>query len=94
MLVYGEIQYAITLGICNRIYVKLLQMMYGVITYNSVKKRNLYINKWMSYSHLYWFTAAILSAILEFVIPFALIKLLQIMTGVIPRNLKNDKPFS
>ena len=38
------------LGICNPIYIKLLQLMCTVITHNSVKKRSLYINKWLSYS--------------------------------------------
>ena len=58
------------LGICNRIRVKLLQLICSVITHNSVKKRCLYINKWPSYSQLWCFTAAIMSAILEFVIRF------------------------
>ena len=40
------------LGICNPICVKLLQPMCAVITHNSVKKRSLYINKWLSYSQL------------------------------------------
>ena len=57
-------------GICYRIWVKLLQLMCAVITHNLVKKRSLYINKWLSYSQLWFFTAAILSAILEFVIGF------------------------
>ena len=30
------------LGICNQICVKLLQLMFAVITHNSVKKRSLY----------------------------------------------------
>ena len=58
------------LGICSPICIKLLQLMSGIITYNLVKKRSLCINKWLSYSQLYCFTAAILSAILEFVIGF------------------------
>ena len=58
------------LGICSRIYVKLLQLMSGFITHNSVRKRSLYIHKWLSYSQLQSFTAAILSAILKFVIGF------------------------
>ena len=57
-------------GNCNRICVKLLELMSGVIIHNSVKKRCLYINKWLSYSQLKCFTAAILSAILGFVIGF------------------------
>ena len=40
------------LGICNPICIKLLQLMTGVITHNSVKKRSLYINKRLSYSQL------------------------------------------
>ena len=38
------------LGICNRICVKLLQLMCAVTTHNLVKRRSLYINKWVSYS--------------------------------------------
>ena len=64
-------QYAITLGICNRICVKLLQPMSGVIHYAQFsEKRSLYINKWLHYSQLYCFTLANLSAILEFIIRF------------------------
>ena len=40
------------LGIHNLICIKLLHLMSGVITHNSVKKRSLYINKWLSYSQL------------------------------------------
>ena len=40
------------IGICNLIYVKLLELMSGVIAHNSVKKRSLYINKWLSYSQV------------------------------------------
>ena len=40
------------LGICNPICVKLTQLMCAVITHNSVTKRSLYINKWLSYSKL------------------------------------------
>ena len=40
------------LGICDQIYVKLLQLMCAVIMHNSVKKRSLYIKKWLSYSQL------------------------------------------
>ena len=48
------------LGICNRICVKLLQLMSGVTTHNSVKKkRSLHINKWLSYGHIWCFTGAI-----------------------------------
>ena len=58
------------LGICYRICVKLLKLMSGVITHNSVKKRSLHTNKWLSYFQVQCFTDAILSAILEFVIGF------------------------
>ena len=40
------------LWICNSICVKLLQLMCAVITHNSVKKRSIYIIKWLSYSQL------------------------------------------
>ena len=40
------------LGICNRICVNHLQVTYAAITHNSVRKRNLYINKWLSYRQL------------------------------------------
>ena len=40
------------LGICKRICAQLPQLMPGVITHNSVIKRSLYINKWLSYSQL------------------------------------------
>ena len=53
------------LGICYEICVKLVQLMCAVITHNSVKKRSIYNNKWLSYSQLRCFTAAILSAIFE-----------------------------
>ena len=36
----------------NPICIKLLKLMSGVITHNSAKKRNLCINKWLSYSQL------------------------------------------
>ena len=40
------------LEICNPICVTRIQLMCAVITHNSVKKRSLYINKWLSYSQL------------------------------------------
>ena len=58
------------LGICNRICANLPQLMFGVITHNSMKKLSHHFNKWLSYSQIWCFTAAILSAILEFVIRF------------------------
>ena len=56
------------LAIYYQICVK--ELMCAVITQYSVRKRSLYINKWLSYSQLQCFTAAISSAILEFVIEF------------------------
>ena len=56
------------LGICNPICIKLLQLMSGVITHNSVKNTKL-INGWVIAN--YSFTTVILSAILEFIIIFA-----------------------
>ena len=41
------------LEICYLICVKLLQLMCAVITHNSVKKRSLDINKWLSYGQIY-----------------------------------------
>ena len=58
------------LKICNRNCVKLLQLICALITHNSMKRRSLYINKWLIYIQLSCFTATILSAILEFVIRF------------------------
>ena len=40
------------LGISSRIYVKLLQLIFGVITHNSMKKRSLHINKLLSYGQI------------------------------------------
>ena len=40
------------LGICDRICVKFLQPMCADIVHNSVKKRILYINQWLSYGQL------------------------------------------
>ena len=84
------------LEICLRICVNLQKLLSGVSTHNSVKKRSLHINKWLSYGQIQCFTAAILSAILEFVIRFVF---LQFMSGVVQSNLKEKrhlylKPFS
>ena len=70
IIVFHGRHFVCHLGICNPICVKLLQLMCAIITHNSVEKRSLYINKWLSYSQLLCFTAAILSTILEFVIRF------------------------
>ena len=40
------------LRICNRICVKLVQLMCAVITHNLVEKPSLYINKRLSYNQL------------------------------------------
>ena len=40
------------LGICNLICIELQQLTSGVIMHNSVEKRSLYVNKWLSYSQL------------------------------------------
>ena len=40
------------LEICNPIRVKLLQLMCDVITHNPMKKNEVYIIKWLSYSQL------------------------------------------
>ena len=67
--------------------------MWGVIAHNSVQKRSIYINKSLSYSKLWCFTAAILFAILEFANQIC-VKLLQFISSVIPRNLKKRMSLS
>ena len=59
------------LGICNRICQTSTTDVRCHYAQFSEKKRSLYINKWLSYSQIKCFTAAILSSILEFVIRFA-----------------------
>ena len=60
------------IGICNPFCIKLLHLIPGVISHNSVKKkRSLYIHKWLRYNQIWCFTAFILSAVLEFVMKFA-----------------------
>ena len=73
------------LGICKRKCVNLLQLMFGVITHNSVKKRSFHINKWLNYGRIYCFTAAILSIILDFVIGFVS-NFYKLMCAVITHN--------
>ena len=58
------------LGIYNQICVNLLQPMSGVITHNAVKKNEVTILINGLVTANYCFTAAILLAILEFVIRF------------------------
>ena len=79
------------LGIFNRICVKLLQLMCAVITYNSVKKNEMFIliNGWVTANHghgrHFVRNVEIYNSIC--------VKLSQIMSGGIPRNLwKNDSP--
>ena len=59
------------------------KLAYGEMQY--AIKLSLYINKWQSYSQLLYITAAIFSAILEFVVGFV-VKLLQLMFAVITHN--------
>ena len=79
------------LGICYRICVKLLQLMCAVITHNSVKKRSLYINKWLSYSQLVFHSR-------HFVRHLGIcyrvcIKLLQLVSGFITHNWVKNEVF-
>ena len=78
------------LGICKQICVDLLQLMSGVITHNSVKKRSLHINKWLSYGYFVRHLG---------ICNTICVKLLQVMSDVIPSNIKEKqllylKPFS
>ena len=85
--VFYSRHFVLHLWICNRICVKLLQLMYGVITQNSVKKNevSILINGWV--------TANYSVSRPPFCPPFGIcnpicVKLLQAMFGVISRNLK------
>ena len=83
-LSYGEMQYAQIkpiielrdrhfdrhLGICNPIYVSFYHWCSVSLRIIQWRKRSLYINKWLTYSQLQCFSAAILSAMLNFVIGF------------------------
>ena len=80
------------LGICNPICIKLLQLMSGVITHNSVKKRSLILISG-------WVTAKYSVHGRHFARHFGIcnqicVKLLQVMSGVIPRNLKETTSLS
>ena len=75
------------LEICNHISVKLLLLMFAVITHNSVKKRR------------GWVTVNYMFHVRHFVRHLGIcnpicVKLLQIMSGVIPRNLKKTTSLS
>ena len=73
------------LGIFNHICVKLLQLLSGVITHNLVKKqRSLHINKWLIYGQLVFHGRHFVRH-LGICIPIC-VKLIQVMSGVIPRN--------
>ena len=72
--------------------------MCAVITHNSVKKQSLYINKWLSYKPIIVFHSRHFVRHLEICNPIC-VKLLQVMSDVIPSNLKEKrslylKPFS
>ena len=76
------------LGSCNRICVKLLQLMWAVITHNLVEKRSLYINIWLSYSQLFHGRRFVRHLV---ICNRICVKLIKIMFGVIPRNLKEKQ---
>ena len=77
IIVFNSHHFVSHLEIFNPICVKLLQLMCAVITHISVKKKlSLYINKWLS-------SRPPFCLVIQF-----FVKLLQIMSGVIPRNLK------
>ena len=81
------------LGICNRIYINLLQQVCAVITRNSVEKNevSILINKLQPVTG---FNSRHIVRHLEICNPIC-VKLLQVMSGVIPCNLKkNDFSFS
>ena len=72
------------LGICNRICVKLLQLMCAVITHNSAKKLSLCINKWLSYSQLVFHGRHLVRHL--GICYWICVNLLQLMSGVITHN--------
>ena len=80
------------LGICNLICVNVLQLMSRVIMHNSVKKRSLHINKWLSYSQIVFQGRHFVRHI--WICNRICVKLLQVMSGVIPRNLKKTTSLS
>ena len=52
MIVFHSRHFVRHLGIWYRFFVKLLQLMSGVITHNSLKKRSHRMNKWLSYDQI------------------------------------------
>ena len=86
IIVFHSRNFVCHLVICNWICVNLLQLMFGVITHNSVKKRSLHINKWLSYRKIV-FNGRHFVRHIGICNPIC-VKLLQYMSGVIPRNLK------
>ena len=52
IIAFRALHFVRHLGICNQICDKLPQLMWAVITLNSVEKRSLHINKGPSYSQL------------------------------------------
>ena len=52
IIVFNSRHFVYHLGIRKGICVNLLQLMSGVITHNSVKKRSLHINKFLSYGEI------------------------------------------
>ena len=80
------------LGICNRICVELLELMFGVNTHNSVKKRSLHINKWLSYGHIVFHGRHFVRHL--GICHLICVKLFQVMSGVIPSNLKKTTSLS
>ena len=87
ILVFHGRHFVRHLGICNRICVLLLQLMYAVIAHNSVKKRSICVTKMAELQPIIVFHGRPFVPDLGICNPICA-KLLQIMSGVIPRNLK------
>ena len=66
--------------------------MCAVVTHNSVKKRSLYINKWLSYSQLVFHGHHFVRHL--GICNMICVKLLQVMSGVSPRNIKKHVSIS
>ena len=87
MITFRSHHFVRHLGICNQICVKLPQLMWAVITRNSVKRQFHYINKWFELQSIIAFRGR------HFVRHLGIcnricVKLLQIVFGVIPCNVK------
>ena len=72
-------------GICYRICVKLLQLMYAVITYNLVKKRSLYILQMTELQPIIVFHSRHFVRLLG-ICYRTCVKLLQLISGIIAHN--------